>query len=66
MLKKNMADTREESSEESSDSTSSDNFSIYTETNSSEQDLPNLPGRLLHQRQRIIHAKGIKSKPSSK
>ena len=37
-----MADTREESSEESSDSTSSDNFSIYTETSSSEQDLRNL------------------------
>ena len=37
-----MADTREESSEESSDSTSSDNFSIYTETSSSEQDLQNL------------------------
>ena len=37
-----MADTREESSEESSDSTSSDNFSIYTEASSSEQDLQNL------------------------
>ena len=37
-----MADTREESSEESSDRTSSDNFSIYTETSSSEQDLQNL------------------------
>ena len=31
-----MADTREESSEESSDSTSSDNFIIYTENSSSE------------------------------
>ena len=37
-----MAHTREESSEESSDRTSSDNFSIYTETSSSEQDLQNL------------------------
>ena len=37
-----MADTREESSEESSDSTSSDNFSIYTETSSSEEDLQNV------------------------
>ena len=37
-----MADTREESSEESSDSTSNDNFSIYTETSSSEEDLQNL------------------------
>ena len=34
-----MADAREESSEDSSDSTSSDNFSIYTETSSSEEDL---------------------------
>ena len=34
-----MEDTREESSEESSDSTSNDNFSIYTETSSWEQDL---------------------------
>ena len=62
-----MADTREESSEESSDSTSSDNFSIYTETSSSEQDLQNLARTsLLHRRQRIIRAKGIKSKSSSK
>ena len=37
-----MANTREESSEESSDSASSDNFSIYTETSSQEQDLQNL------------------------
>ena len=37
-----MADTREDSSEDSSDSTSSDNFSIYTETSSSEEDLQNL------------------------
>ena len=37
-----MADAREESSEESSDSTSSDNFSIYTETSSSEENLQNV------------------------
>ena len=37
-----MADAREESSEDSSDSTSSDNFSIYTETSSSEEDLQNV------------------------
>ena len=37
-----MADTREKSSEESSDSTSNDSFSIYTETSSSQQDLQNL------------------------
>ena len=33
-----MADAREESSEDSSDSKPSDNFSIYTETSSSEED----------------------------
>ena len=37
-----MADAREESSEDSSDSTSSKNFSIYTETSSSEEDLQNV------------------------
>ena len=37
-----MADAREESSEDSSDSTSSDNFTIYTETSSSEEDLQNV------------------------
>ena len=37
-----MADTRQESSEETSDSTSIDNYSIYTETSGSEQDLQNL------------------------
>ena len=37
-----MADARKESSEDSSDSTSSDNFSIYTETSSSEEDLQNV------------------------
>ena len=37
-----MADAREESSDDSSDSTSSDNFSIYTETSSSEEDLQNV------------------------
>ena len=37
-----MADAREESSEDSSDSTSGDNFSIYTETSSSEEDLQNV------------------------
>ena len=42
-----MADAREESSEDSSDSISSVNFSIYTETNSSEEDLQNVeePGK---------------------
>ena len=37
-----MEDAREESSEDSSDSTSSDNFSIYTETSSSEENLQNV------------------------
>ena len=58
-----MADAHEESSEDFSDSTSSDNFSIYTEFSSSVEDLQNVeviksPGRLLHRRQRIIHVKG--------
>ena len=45
-----MADAREESSEVSSDSTSNDNFSVYMETSSSEEDLQNVeePGTLLH------------------
>ena len=45
-----MADAREESSEDSSDSNSSDNFCIYTETGSSEEDLQNVeePRRLTH------------------
>ena len=42
MKKKSMAEAREECSEDSSDSTSSDNFSIYTETSSSEEDLQNV------------------------
>ena len=37
-----MEDARKESSEDSSDSTSSDNFSIYTETSSSEENLQNV------------------------
>ena len=37
-----MANTHEESSEESSDRTSHENFSTYTETSSSEEDLQNL------------------------
>ena len=37
-----MADALEESSEDSSDSTSSDNFIICTETSSSEEDLQNV------------------------
>ena len=37
-----MANPREQSSEESSDSASSNNFSIYTEISSQEQDLQNL------------------------
>ena len=42
MKKKSISDVREESSEDSSDSTSGDNFSIYTETSSSEEDLQNV------------------------
>ena len=38
-LEINMADTSEESSSESSDSISSENFSIYTESSSSDEDL---------------------------
>ena len=55
-----MADACEESSEDSSDSTSSDDFSIYTETSSSGEDLQNVegPGTSTSWRQRIIHAKG--------
>ena len=58
-----MADTREEPSEKSSDtdSTSNDNFSIYTETSSPEQDLQNLA-----RTSTSSHAKGIKPKSSSK
>ena len=41
-MEKIMADAREESSEDSSDSNSSDNFCIYTETGSSEEDLQNV------------------------
>ena len=37
-----MADVCEESSGDSSDSTSGDNFSIYTQTSSSEEDLENV------------------------
>ena len=37
-----MTDVREESSEDSFNSTSSNNFSIYTETSSSEEDLQNV------------------------
>ena len=40
-LEINMADTSEESSSESSDSISSVNFSIYTESRSSDEDLQN-------------------------
>ena len=62
-----MADTREESSEESSDSTSSDNFSIYTETSSSEEDLQNVeePGTSTSSATTHNSRKG-KSKSSSK
>jgi len=62
-----MADAREESSEESSDSTSSDNFSIYTETSSSEEDLRNVeePGTSTWSATTHNSRKG-KSKSSSK
>ena len=62
-----MADAREESSEDSSDSTSSDNFSIYTETSSSEEDLQNVeePGTSTSSATTHNSRKG-KSKSSSK
>ena len=62
-----MADTREESSEESSDSTSSDNFSIYTETSSSEEDLQNVEGPGTSTSSATTHnSRKGKSKSSSK
>ena len=66
-MKKSMADAREESSEDSSDSTSSDNFSIYTETSSSEEDLQNVeePGKSTSSATTHNSRKG-KSKSSSK
>ena len=62
-----MVDAREESSEDSSDSTSSDNFSIYTETSSSEEDLQNVeePGTSTSSATTHNSRKG-KSKSSSK
>ena len=62
-----MADAHEESSEDSSDSTSSDNFSIYTETSSSEEDLQNVeePGTSTSSATTHNSLKG-KSKSSSK
>ena len=62
-----MADAREESSEDFSDSTSSDNFSIYTETSSSEEDLQNVeePGTSTSSATTHNSRKG-KSKSSSK
>ena len=62
-----MANAREESSEDSSDSTSSDNFSIYTETSSSEEDLQNVeePGTSTSSATTHNSRKG-KSKSSSK
>ena len=66
-MKKSMADACEESSEDSSDSTSSDNFSIYTETSSSEEDLQNVeePGTSTSSATTHDSRKG-KSKSSSK
>ena len=62
-----MADTHEESSEDYSDSTLSDNFSIYTETSSSEEDLQNVeePGTSTSSATMHNSCKG-KSKSSSK
>ena len=62
-----MANTREESSEDYSDSTLSDNFSIYTETSSSEEDLQNVeePGTSTSSATTHNSRKG-KSKSSSK
>ena len=62
-----MADAREESSEDSFDSTSSDNFSIYTESSSSEEDLQNVeePGKSTSSATTHNSRKG-KSKSSSK
>ena len=62
-----MADAREESSEDSSDSTSSDNFSIYTETSISEEDLQNVeePGTSISSATRH-NSRKEKSKSSSK
>ena len=62
-----MADALEESSEDSSDSTSSDNFSIYAETSSSEEDLQNVeePGTSTSSVTTHNSRKG-KSKSSSK
>ena len=62
-----MADAREESSEDYSDSTLSDNFSIYTETSSSEEDLQNVeePGTSTSSATTHNSRKG-KSKSSSK
>ena len=62
-----MADEREESSENASDSTSSDNFSIYTKTSSSEENLQNVeePGTSTSSATTHNLRKG-KSKSSSK
>ena len=62
-----MADAREESSEDSSDSTSSNNFTIYTETSRSEEDLQNVeePGTSTSSATTHKSRKG-KSKSSSK
>ena len=56
-----MAHTREESSEESSDRTSSDNFSIYTETSSSEQDLQNLVRTSQNVKQRELNRNHLRN-----
>ena len=62
-----MAHAREESSEDSSDSTSSDNFSIYTETSISEEDLQNVeePGTSISSAT-THNSRKEKSKSSSK
>ena len=62
-----MADTCEESSEDSSDGISSDDFSKYTETSSSEEDLQNVEGSGTSTSSATTHnSRKGKSKSSSK
>ena len=62
-----MADAREESSEDSSESSSIDNFSIYVETSSSEEDLQNVEEPRTSTSSAATHnSRKAKSKSSSK
>ena len=63
-----MADARDESSEDSSDSTTSDNFSIYTETSGSEEDLQNVeePGTATTHNSRKWKSKSCSKQPTVK